>query len=225
MIASGILLILCYASWQLVRNAIDYYHSTNATLEAQRAVLISMNRLSKDLAESHRNTVVMTPAPDTEEEWLEGPPPGTRPGILFATPRTESGGFEFDPHGRLIWQAFLCYYVDEVAHDASTDQKIPALIRVRRELSATEKSVIPPDPVSLGLTVEGLSSAPAPDSVQVVGRWVANFQSLTAREVTARAGGTEESFGSRVVQVEVLAKTFYRTNFAVEAETSVLLRN
>ncbi|MFA5505592.1 MAG: hypothetical protein WC314_17945 [Vulcanimicrobiota bacterium] len=201
-IVSGLLLIISLAMAMVVRNAVDFYHSTNATLDAQQGVLFGISRLSQELAESHRDTLLVQQGADT--------------GIIFASPRGEDDNYEFDSFGRLRWQKFICYYLGKVGEP---EREISALMR-KSEMLTGSPPVRPPDPG--GRTV-GTFAPGAP--TRVVGRYVTGFEIKTAQEVTAEDEKLDNAFGNRVLQIKLTATTDYRNSFSVESETSVVLRN
>ncbi len=207
-IVSGLLLFVSLAMLAVLTGAINYYHATNATLDAQQGVLFGMNRISQELTEAHRDTVLMSQLGDAHQ------------GIIFASPRDENGNYQFDTFGRLLWQKFICYYIGEVGPPGD---EIPALLRTERYLEdlGTGPSIVPPEPQNFALSIEAAESW---DIRNVVGRYVSRFEAKEARQVVEDSG-VAEVFGSRIVQVTLEANAVYRTNFSVEAETSVLLRN
>lgn len=207
-IVSGLLLFISLAMLAVLTGAINYYHATNATLDAQQGVLFGMNRISQELTEAHRDTVLMSLPGDTHQ------------GIIFASPRDENGNYQFDTFGRLLWQKFICYHIDEVG---PPNDRISALVRTERPLGllGTGPSIVPPQPQNFALSIE---TAKTWDIRNVVGRYVSRIEAKEAREVVEEAG-IAEVFGSRIVQVTLEATAVYRTSFSVEAETSVLLRN
>ncbi len=198
-IVSGLLLLISGALFYVLTGAIQFYHATNATIDAQQGVLLSLNRLSQELNESHYDSVTLLP---------------NGRGIMFASPRDSQGNIQFDPYGRLLWQKYVCYTLTEVG---PPDDLIPALIRKEVAMSSAVTSLprrcTTPLPDFLNL----------PGDRQVSGRYVTTFEATEAEQVV-QAESLENTFGSKVLKIRIDASTTYRSDFSVEAETSVLLK-
>ncbi len=215
-IVSGLLMVVSLGMLAVVTGAVNYYHATNATLDAQQGVLFGMNRISQELTEAHRDTVLMG-----EFLTVPGDAGGSRGWIIFASPRDASGNYQFDTFGRLLWQKFICYYIGEVG---PPEDRLPALLRTERYLEelGASPAIVPPDPRSFALTGETFASLPPSG---VMGRHVNELEFKEARQIIQEDPELDEVFGSRIVQVTMRASAVYRTSFSVETETSVLLRN
>lgn len=213
-IVSGLLLVVSLGMLAVLTGAVNYYHATNATLDAQQGVLFGMNRISQELTEAHRDTVLMGQFPAAGGADSRG-------WIIFASPRDANGNYQFDTFGRLLWQKFICYYVGEVG---PPDDRTPALLRAEQYLEdlGTLPAIVPPSPRSFALTGDTFAALAQSG---VMGRHVNELEFKEAREVIEEDPGMEEVFGSRIVQVTMRASAVYRTSFSVETETSVLLRN
>lgn len=203
------MILLAMATFLVLSSAVNYYLATNATLDAQQGVLLGTSRMSQELTESHRDTVLFSLPSEPQQ------------GLIFASPRDANGNHQFDSFGRLLWQKFVCFYIGKVGEPG---KEIPALLRQEVYLVdlGTEPSTAAPRPQNFGLTIEGLAQG---SPGRVVGRYVSNFEARDAEQVLAEQGLQAGTFGARVLQLKLRATTTYRNAFSVEAETSVMLRN
>lgn len=85
-----------------------YLRSNQSALDAQRGALLTMNKLSREIER-------------TNMRFLHG----ENGGISFADPfggkddpaLDITPGFHSDTNGSLLWQRYICYYVDNVTHN------------------------------------------------------------------------------------------------------------
>lgn len=96
------------------------------------------------------------------------------PGIVFATPRTSDGRFDYDPtSGALRWQRYVCYYVDTVRGISTLVRKeipiaavpsslptSPPLIPSTRYSAWFRAASLSKNQVCSGVTMIGLSDVP-----------------------------------------------------------------
>lgn len=182
----------------IISSAIYYYHATNATIDAQQGVLLGLNRLSAELTESNMDSISIYPGGGTATQ-----------GIVFASPRRDTGNYVFDEFGRLLWQRRIGYSISKVSDHG---KEITALLR-KAELLATPTVAVPsplPLTTDLGAFAPGVAS-------KVIGRYVTT--------IAIERGPATATSSTRTLKVTLTAETFYRDSFSCEAQTSVLLRN
>ncbi|MBI3927886.1 MAG: hypothetical protein HY319_20260 [Armatimonadetes bacterium] len=186
LIASGLVLLVALSVLALFEAGVRYVRESEARLDIQRDALVAMALVTQELSES--NPVAFRTDPDP-------------PGVVFGSPRNLEGTLIVDSSGKLIWQKFICYYLE----DSGAERR---LIRKERMLDPTVRVSFPPAP-GAGLSTADFLVLPIP-----------------ARTI---AGGIE-SFAvtpSTQVDIELTAarRDWKGRDFRVRLQSSVLMRN
>jgi len=116
----GVLLIIVLFAGTFIINSLKYYRMIDIETTLQQRLLVSMSHVSRDLSVANRNSLRIEPD-----------------GIIFASPRNDTGGFNFASDGSLYWQKWVCYYIKD-----SGDDKV----LVKKEIPISSPSVDPGDP-------------------------------------------------------------------------------
>ena len=110
----------------LIGKGVDFYLDSTDGVEVRKELMLGSSRLSRDLADSHIDTVHVEAT-----------------GIVFASIRKATGETQVDDRGRTLWQKYVCYYLDN-----STTP--PRLMRKEADLPRSATGIPhplnPPDP-------------------------------------------------------------------------------
>ena len=107
----GILSTLVYG---IVVRGFDFYRESVTSMEIRQEALLGMTRLTQEL----RQTAITTVKPEVGK------------GVVFPSLRDASGNLRFHADGKLYWQSFVGYYLDDLdgtkalfrrAEDITTD--------------------------------------------------------------------------------------------------------
>lgn len=96
------------------------FRKVEAVTEVQREMAAAVAALRTELAETRPGSIAS----------------GTNPtGVIFLSPRPDAGPWAHSSTGKLLWQRWVCYYVE-------TRNGVPTLLRKEKKLSAP--TAIPP---------------------------------------------------------------------------------
>lgn len=79
----------------LIGKGVDFYLDSTDGVEVRKELMFGAARLSRDIADSHIDTVQVEPD-----------------GIVMASIRNAGGEAPVDDRGRTLWQKYVCYYLD-----------------------------------------------------------------------------------------------------------------
>lgn len=133
--AAGIMLLVLLCTCQMLVSSMSFYAVERNATELQQGAMVPLSRLSRELAESDPYAVRSDTSP---------------PGIVFASPRDDSGSFAFDTDSNLLWQRYICYYVAVV-------NGTQVLVRKERKLDAPRNT---PPPMVYSTAWFGALNAP-----------------------------------------------------------------
>ena len=77
----------------LISKGVDFYLDTNDSIEVRKQLVVGSSRLSRELADSQIDSVVVN---DPR-------------GVVFPSLRNFDGGFVYDDRGRTLWQLSLIH--------------------------------------------------------------------------------------------------------------------
>ncbi|MGE0494080.1 MAG: PilW family protein [Vulcanimicrobiota bacterium] len=123
MVAGSLMLLVLGAVLRLMIAGNAYLSLQEGRTELQKDVTLAFLWMSRELRETDADSIQV--APD---------------GAVFASPRDFSGEVKFDSAGRMLWQKYICYYVEEVAGK-------PCLVRKAVAISPPAVSPPPAPPV------------------------------------------------------------------------------
>lgn len=192
----------------LMREGQNFYFGSIESLDLQKDALVAISRVSNELGDTNISSVRVYPDPQAADRPAAVPPDTVfnSTGIVFASPRDATGNFQFDSAGRIVWQTFVCYYVQTINGS-------PALVR--------KVTPIPPLP---GLPPPPRLTPPDPD---LEGRDLAYFQG--SGDPTQMIGkgvvGFEATLLSDTVEVRSNSAVAGRYQFEFEVESTILPRN
>ena len=192
MIYMTLLVLIAGSALIVVVMANRFFNSTIDNNAVQREAQITMLRISHELEESKQGKVLVEPE-----------------GIIFLSPRTKKEEFNYDygGDGLLVWQKWVCYYVDS----QGGKQKL-----CRAEAYLKDPTTDPPDPTLTTADFKNLSTRP-----EIVAHDLLAFEvedsALSANTFDIRAsfgreGRTNNTDGDRMAE-------------KVDIENSVHLRN
>lgn len=131
----SVLLIIVIFAGTFIVNSLKYYRLIDTESTLQQRFLVSMSHISQDLSVANRSSLRIE-----------------QNGIIFASPRNNTGGFNFASDGSLHWQKWVCYFIKD-----SGDEKI----LVKKEIPISSPSVNPGNPPFA--TVSQFSNANVPE--------------------------------------------------------------
>ena len=107
LISMSIMLMIFGAVALILIKGMAYLRSNQSALDAQRGAMLTMNKLSREIERTNMRFLY-----------------GQDGGISFADPfggkddlsLNITPGFHSDTNGSLLWQRYICYYVDNVTH-------------------------------------------------------------------------------------------------------------
>lgn len=108
LVYSLLLGFVMFCIYGILVSAIRYFRTEQAAIELQGAALAAVSNMSADLIDTDADTIAITNG--TTDTLVSSGTAGKA--IKFASPRTASGGFTQDGSGNLMWQKWVCYYVD-----------------------------------------------------------------------------------------------------------------
>lgn len=108
LISMSIMLLIFGAVALILIKGMAYLRSNQSALDAQRGALLTLNKLSREIERTNMRFLY-----------------GQDGGISFADPfggkddpaLNITTGFHSDGNGSLLWQRYICYYVDNVTHN------------------------------------------------------------------------------------------------------------
>jgi len=89
--------LLLTAIYQVLIGCARAYVEYLSVTELERGVMIATTRVTWELAESNSGSIRIDTNPS---------------GIVFASPQNAQGLFQYDASGNLLWQKYVCYYLD-----------------------------------------------------------------------------------------------------------------
>ncbi|MCA9797449.1 MAG: hypothetical protein KC910_36810 [Candidatus Eremiobacteraeota bacterium] len=113
LIASSLFFMLSLALFQVMQTGSDFLRRSEASLDMQKELLLSLTWIHKDMSESSAALFVRE-----------------ADGMVFASPRDLDDQLRLDGVGRLMWQRVVAYYLEERAG-------VPCLIRKERAITAS----------------------------------------------------------------------------------------
>src|SRR5690606_35335164 len=119
----------------------NYYWTAAGSLEVQKAALFGTRLLAKDLELSNINTVEVQD--DTAVPPLDG--------IVFAMPSDLAGVRQYNEKGKIIWQSYVGYYVQNVKGVNSI---------IRNQQAVATPSILTPLPSADGVTPISIAALP-----------------------------------------------------------------
>ncbi len=98
LVVIGLMGILMYVSGRVITSGYEFYHSTSTSVTLQRYALLTLTRISQDLAISHRASLNVE-NPGTPDSSLVIPYPQD----------IDEGCTKVDKTGELLWQSIVAY--------------------------------------------------------------------------------------------------------------------
>jgi prepilin-type N-terminal cleavage/methylation domain-containing protein len=120
----------------LIARGVDFYLDSTDGVDVRKELMFGATRLSRDLADSHIDAV------HVEVD-----------GLVFPSIRDGNGHVEQDDRGRVLWQKYICYYLDTSVTPARILRKEADLPRaasgIPHELNppAGSGEINPPNPM------------------------------------------------------------------------------
>jgi len=108
LISMSIMLLILAAVAAILFKGMAYLRSNQSALDAQRGALLTMNKFSREIERTNMRFLY-----------------GQDGGVSFADPfggkndpaSNITAGFQSDQNGSLLWQRYVCYYLDNVTHN------------------------------------------------------------------------------------------------------------
>lgn len=127
LIYSTILGLVMTGIYSVLIAGMRYFHTADTSVELQSNAMDALANISQQLAEGNGASCSI----------------GTSPaGIVFGSPRDANGNFQFNSSGSLLWQKYVCFYIDTVTLSGTS---VSCLIRKEEMLPAAQTTppVIP----------------------------------------------------------------------------------
>jgi len=121
-----ILLLAMSAIYGVLMGTHRYFQIADSSVEVERSAHVAMRGLTSELAESNATPII----------WDSSTNPG--PGIIFPSIRSTTGTVSYNTAGKILWQKFVCYYVD-----TGSPQKL-----TRKEVGITATATVPTAPTT-----------------------------------------------------------------------------
>lgn len=98
-VSAALMMLLMGSLATIFHSGSRYFYTMNTLSDLQRACLVGANRIGSEIAEGNLQAV------------LED---GTQTGVVFASPRDRVGEVRFNGQNEMLWQQFICYWVEPV---------------------------------------------------------------------------------------------------------------
>ncbi len=177
------LMILLFASTFII-NSLRYYRLIDVESTLQQRMMVGMQKITQEMNMANRSSLIIE-----------------NNGVIFASAKNDEGSFSFNTDGSLIWQKWICIYIQS----NGTDNKL-----IKKEIAITSPGTSPGTPPYS--TISDFSAAAGNE------RLIADGASSFTVESAGYAGGYRINV--------VLDKTTDTTKpNLIKGETEVLIRN
>ena len=177
-------LIILFFATTFIINSLRYYRLIDVESTLQQRLMVGMQKITQEMNMANRSSLII----DTD-------------GVIFASARNDTGGFSFNNDGSLVWQKWICIYIDR-------SKDTPQL--VKKEIPITSPGSSPGTP-----PYSTVSSFSAVDT----------YKRLIADGATAFTVESAGYTGGYNVKIELDKTTDTTKPNQMKGETEVLIRN
>ena len=177
------LIILFFASTFII-NSLRYYRLIDVESTLQQRMMVGMQKITQEMNMANRSSLIIE-----------------NDGIIFASARNDDGGFTFNNDGSLIWQKWVCIFIQR----NGTDKKL-----IKKEIPITSSGTSPGTPPYT--TVSEFSAAAENE------RLIADGAGSFKVESAGYSGGYK-------INIELDKTTDTTKPNLIKGETEVLIRN
>lgn len=174
-VSMALFALLSLSIGTLTRNGLEYLRMAELRAELSRQSLFALSSVSRELVES--NTDAIRPAAT-----------GEPPGIVFASPRSATGGITY-VNNRLQWNRWVCVY---------WDQPRGLVLRVVEEFASPTTFIPDPSPVGSNKSVTALSALAATRSLA---RGVTDFEVQSTGKLITLSLEVQAGTGDRIAKL------------------------
>lgn len=161
-----------------------YYRKSITTVALQQACLMTANQVGREIQQTTLGSILEDTTPAKEF-------------VTFASPRDASGAVKFSAGNLLLWQSFVCFYVDKI-------QDKQCLFR---QISPITPPVDLVPSVPSGVNAAFFRALSAPNRPKLVGENIYYIDVIRAREVTVRVAALDPDMQIRIsVATKVLPR-------------------
>lgn len=97
MVYAALLGMFFYCIYGVLIASMRYFRIARATVEIQQQAMNAIANLSRDISQTKAEKIIIDTNPT---------------GIIFPSPVDSEGKYSFDSSGELLWQKWICYYID-----------------------------------------------------------------------------------------------------------------
>ncbi|MEW6278921.1 MAG: prepilin-type N-terminal cleavage/methylation domain-containing protein [Candidatus Eremiobacterota bacterium] len=182
LVASAVMLFLLGGLYLLLVGGARHFQHGRAYQTAQQEATVAIRRLELELQNTDPGSVFFDNAAPT-------------PHIIFLSATTDLGGFAFDPAGGILWNRWVCYYLNEATREMT-----------RSELDVAPPQIAPPYPARPALPA--FQAAPSPQRRRVVARSLERvgdpfLTGATGEHIAIRLAGRQDTASDRFTRVEL----------------------
>lgn len=179
LIHSSLMLLLLGGIVAVLILGTRHFRMVEAVAEVQREMAAAVGSLRQELAETRSASILAGAGPT---------------GVIFLSPRTDSGVWAHNSTGKLLWQRWVCFYVE-------TRNGVPTLLRKEKKLSAA--TATPPTNTWRTSDFSGDTSRARVVARHVKGLQVTGSQPVTVEvevELTSGVGRKERMVVREIVE-------------------------
>jgi len=177
------LIILFFASTFII-NSLRYYRLIDVESTLQQRMMVGMQKITQEMNMASRSSLIIE-----------------NDGIIFASARNDAGGFTFNNDGSLVWQKWICIFIQR----NGTNNRL-----IKKEITITSPGTSPGSPPYT--TISEFSAAAGNE------RLIADGAGSFKVESAGYAGGYK-------INVELDKTTDTTKPNLIKGETEVLIRN